>query len=160
MRQQAQLMTQPLGRRQLLRLAGLGALSAAGVALLSACGSSGGGSGKAGGANPTSATGGGAAATVTMTDQLKFEPADLTIAKGTTVTWKNSGQLPHTATDDPGKAIDKAHAALPSGAQPWDSGNVNVGQSWSHTFDVPGKYAYFCIPHEAAGMIGTITVTG
>lgn len=151
--------TRPLGRRQLLRLTGLGALSAAGVALLSACGSNSGVGAKGDGANPTSATGGGAAATVTMTDQLKFEPANLTVAKGATVTWKNSGQLPHTATDDPSKAADKAHAVLPSGAQPWDSGNVNAGQSWSHTFDVPGKYTYFCIPHEAAGMIGTITVT-
>jgi plastocyanin len=29
-----------------------------------------------------------------------------------------------------------------------------------HTFDVPGTYQYFCIPHEMAGMTGTVVVTG
>ena len=27
----------------------------------------------------------------------------------------------------------------------------------SHTFDVPGAYTYFCIPHEMLGMVATIT---
>ncbi len=111
-------------------------------------------------ASATSAPSGAAAggATVTMTDQLKFEPATLTISKGTKVTWRNTGQVAHTVTDDPSKAADKSHAALPSGAQPWDSGMINAGQEYSRTFDVPGTYKYFCIPHEAAGMVGTIIV--
>jgi plastocyanin len=95
-----------------------------------------------------------------MTDALRFEPANLTVAKGTTVIWRNSSQTVHTVTDDPGKASNKADAALPSGAQAWDSGNLNPGQMFSHTFDTPGTYKYFCIPHEAAGMTGTIVVTG
>ena len=95
-----------------------------------------------------------------MTDALRFEPANLTVAKGTTVIWRNSSQTVHTVTDDPDKASNKADAALPSGAQPWDSGNLNPGQMFSHTFDTPGTYKYFCIPHEAAGMTGTIVVTG
>lgn len=49
---------------------------------------------------------------------------------------------------------------LPSGAQPWDSGIVAAGQSWSYTFTTPGEYTYFCIPHEAAGMVAKLTVTG
>lgn len=98
--------------------------------------------------------------TIKMTDQLKFDPAELTIPKGATVTWQNTGQVPHTATDDPSKAANKADASLPAGASPWDSGMMNAGQSWSYTFTVPGEYKYFCIPHEAAGMVGTITVTG
>jgi plastocyanin len=103
---------------------------------------------------------GASVAVVSMTDALRFEPASLTIAKGTTVTWRNSSQTIHTVTDEPTKASNKADAALPSGAQPWDSGNLNPGQTFSHTFDTPGTYKYFCIPHEMAGMTGTIVVTG
>jgi plastocyanin len=101
-----------------------------------------------------------AAATMTMTDALRFEPATLTVAKGATVTWRNTSATMHTVTDDPGKAVTKADATLPSGAQPWDSGNIDPGQTFQHTFDTPGTYKYFCTPHEAAGMVATITVTG
>jgi plastocyanin len=95
-----------------------------------------------------------------MTNALRFEPATLSIQKGTTVTWRNTTGIIHTVTDDPGKAANKADAALPSGAQPWDSGNMNPGETFQHTFDTPGTYEYFCTPHEAAGMVGSITVTG
>jgi plastocyanin len=94
-----------------------------------------------------------------MTDALKFDPATLTVAKGTTVTWRNASQTAHTVTDDASKASNSADAALPSGAQAWDSGNLNPGQTFTHTFDVPGTYKYFCIPHETAGMTATIVVT-
>jgi plastocyanin len=57
-------------------------------------------------------------------------------------------------------AANKADAALPSGAQAWNSGDINPGQTFTHTFDTPGTYKYFCIPHEVAGMTGTIVVTG
>jgi plastocyanin len=36
---------------------------------------------------------------------------------------------------------------------------VNTGQSYSHTFDTSGQYTYFCIPHEALGMVGQVTVS-
>jgi plastocyanin len=94
-----------------------------------------------------------------MTDSLKFEPASMTVPRGATVTWRNTGQVAHTVTDDPSKAVTAADAQLPPGAQAWDSGNLNPGQTFSRTFDVPGTYKYFCQPHEAAGMLGTITVT-
>jgi plastocyanin len=94
-----------------------------------------------------------------MTDANRFEPAELTVPKGSTVTWINKGQAVHTATDDPSKAINKSNAVLPIGAQPFDSGSVPAGASYSHTFDVPGEYTYFCIPHESLGMVGHITVT-
>ena len=97
--------------------------------------------------------------TISMTDANRFQPATLTVPKGSTVTWTNTGQSVHTITDDPAKAINKADAALPGGAQAWDSGNVAGGQSFSHTFDVPGTYKYFCLPHESLGMVATITVT-
>jgi len=98
--------------------------------------------------------------TVNMTDALRFEPATLTVPKGTVVTWRNSSATMHTVTDDPGKAANKADAALPSGAQPWDSGNLDPGKTFQHAFDTPGTYKYFCTPHEAAGMVATIVVTG
>jgi plastocyanin len=96
---------------------------------------------------------------VVMNDANQFMPADLTVARGGTVVWTNTGQMVHSVTDDPSKAINKTDAVLPSGAQPWDSGLINAGQTFSHTFDVPGQYAYFCIPHETLGMVGRITVS-
>lgn len=35
---------------------------------------------------------------------------------------------------------------------------VQPGESFSKTFDVPGTYRYFCIPHEMQGMLGTAIV--
>ncbi len=96
---------------------------------------------------------------VEMNDQLQFVPDSLTIKVGETVTWTTVGAIPHTATADSSKAADPAHVKLPEGAEPWDSGMVNQGESWSRTFDVPGEYAYFCIPHEMAGMVASLTVT-
>jgi len=116
-------------------------------------------------ASATSPTGsgataaGGATVTVNMTNSNEFQPAAITVARGTTVQWVNTGVMPHTVTDDPSKAAKPSDAALPSGAPAWDSGQLNGGQSFSHTFDTPGDYTYFCIPHESLGMVGHITVT-
>ena len=95
-----------------------------------------------------------------MTDQFQFQPATLTVPRGTTVTWMNTGQQQHTVTDDPSKAASRTDAQLPSGAQPWDSGLIDAGKTYTHTFDTPGEYTYFCMPHEALGMVARITVTG
>lgn len=96
---------------------------------------------------------------VKMGDDYKFTPASITIPKGTTVEWQGTGTQPHTATADATKAMDKKHVVLPAGAEPFDSGVINVGASWKHTFTIAGEYSYICIPHEAMGMIGKITVT-
>jgi plastocyanin len=97
---------------------------------------------------------------VTMTDTNQFVPATITIQRGTTLVWSNTGGLPHTVTDDLSKAMNKGDAILPDGTQPWDSGIITGGQTYSRTFDVPGQYSYFCVPHEALGMVGRITVNG
>lgn len=110
--------------------------------------------------SPSPVVGSPTTATVTLTDALKFEPPAITVRKGTTVTWRNTTSVVHSVTDDPSKASNKADAALPSGAQPWDSGDIGPGQSFSRAFDTPGTYKYFCKPHELAGMLGAITVTG
>lgn len=88
----------------------------------------------------------------------RFDPVSLTVPRGATVVWHNVSQEPHTATDDPSKAQQAADASLPPGAQPWDSGTIPPGQNFSHTFETPGTYQYFCIPHESLGMRGTIVV--
>lgn len=113
-------------------------------------------SGAASGGSTSAPTGG---ATVKMTNSNQFDPATLTIAKGTTVTWDNISSTAHTATFDPSKAVNKADAALPAGVTPFDSGMIQPGTKWSHAFAAAGTYKYFCIPHESMGMLGTITVT-
>ena len=90
----------------------------------------------AGGATPAS-TG---PQRVEMGDDV-FRPAQLTVAAGTKVTWVNKGSKAHTVVSN-----DKL----------FDSGLVNVGGEFSHTFDAPGTYLYHCAPH--AKMIGRLVV--
>src|ERR687894_1040371 len=84
--------------------------------------------------------------TVRMEDNF-FDQANITVEPGTTVTWVQSGDNPHTTTSYDGL---------------WDSGMIEGGSdgTFSYTFDEPGTYDYFCIPHEEMGMVGTVTVSG
>jgi len=99
-----------------------------------------------------------AAVTVKMTSDLKFAPETITISAGETVRWVNTSGFPHTATADIEKASNPDHVVLPEGAEPFDSGLMQPEEEYSHRFDVSGRYRYFCIPHEGAGMIGEIIV--
>lgn len=99
-------------------------------------------------------------ATVEMTGALEYVPQTVTVDAGGTVRWINVSGAVHTVTADPTKARDPAHVELPPGAEPFDSGFVDPGGQYSHSFDVPGRYTYFCIPHEGAGMIGEVIVQG
>jgi plastocyanin len=67
----------------------------------------------------TSVTSGAAGVTINLTISNQFQPATLTVARGTTVTWVNTGLAPHTVTDDASKAAKPTDALLPSGAQAW-----------------------------------------
>lgn len=98
------------------------------------------------------------AVTIDMTDALTFAPAQVTITVGGTVTWENPSTVVHTATGDPDNVADPDNVELPDGAEPWDSGFVQPGDSFSHTFTEPGTYHYVCVPHEGVGMAGTIIV--
>lgn len=98
------------------------------------------------------------AVVVHMTNALTFEPKTIEIRVGQTVRWENAGALPHTVTADPGKAGNPDLVRLPEGAAPFDSGLLMDGATFSHTFTVPGEYRYFCIPHAAASMAGTVIV--
>jgi plastocyanin len=76
-------------------------------------------------------------------ENFTFEPRELQIAVGTTVTWQNADDVPHTATskDDP---------------QTFDSGALDTDDKFSYTFTKPGRYAYYCKVHPH--MQGVITV--
>ena len=76
-------------------------------------------------------------------DNFAFKPATLTVAAGTTVTWVNQDDVPHTAT-----ASVKPRA--------FDSGTLDTDQKYSFTFKTPGTYAYFCAVHPH--MTGQIVV--
>ena len=84
--------------------------------------------------------------TVRMEDNF-FDPANITVEPGTTVTWVQSGNNPHTTT-----SYDRL----------WDSGMIEGGSggTFSFTFEETGTYDYYCIPHEDLGMVGTVTVSG
>ena len=84
---------------------------------------------------------------VTIIDS-NFQPGELTVSPGTTVMWTNSGNFPHTVTADDGS---------------FDSGRLQVGDSFEYTFDEPGTYPYHCEIHGATGglgMSGIIVVEG
>jgi plastocyanin len=88
-----------------------------------------------------------------------YEPATLTVSVGTTVQWKNDGQQVHDATDRRDAASRASDVAYPIGAEPFDSGPMQPGQTFSYTFTIPGTYQYICVPHEFGGMTGEVIVT-
>jgi plastocyanin len=81
---------------------------------------------------------------VTISD-FSFEPADLTVNSGTTVTWTNDeGEPVHTVTSDDGAPAE------------FDSDDIDPGGTFEFTFDEAGEYPYVCKIH--ASMNGTVTV--
>ncbi len=97
---------------------------------------------------------------VGMTNALRYRPSEVTITVGQTVEWRNTSNVVHTVTADPALASNRDDVQLPPGAQPFHSGNMMPGAVFRYTFQVPGTYRYFCIPHEYAGMVGTVHVEG
>jgi quinohemoprotein ethanol dehydrogenase len=65
--------------------------------------------------------------------EYSFVPGRVRIKTGTTLTFTNVGDLPHTATSmEQGK---------------WDTGALAKGGTTSITFNQPGNYYYICLPH-------------
>ena len=64
-------------------------------------------------------------------DNFTFTPAELTVKVGTTVTWKNHDDIPHTVVSA-GKFRSKA---------------LDTDDSFSFTFTAAGEYKYFCSLH-------------
>jgi plastocyanin len=98
------------------------------------------------------------AATVGMTNTLEFDPDTVRVQAGQTVRWTNGSVIVHTVTADPEKATKDESVRLPDGAAPFDSGDMDPNTTFEYTFDVPGTYRYFCIPHEGTKMYGTVIV--
>ena len=82
---------------------------------------------------------------------IAFNPAAITIRAGQTVVWQNDDTAPHTTTS--GSCPGGVCAPMPG----WDSGTLNPGQSYSHTFATTGTFSYYCRIHGAM-MQGTIVV--
>ena len=72
---------------------------------------------------------------------FKFMTMDAAVSAGSTVTWKNLDEEPHTVTSDTGE---------------FRSGGLDTGQSFSFKFTKPGVYKYRCSIHPQ--MVGTVTV--
>jgi plastocyanin len=73
-----------------------------------------------------------------------YTPNAVTVPVGTTVTWLNQDDAPHTVT------TTKAPIAF-------DSGPFDKGKSFSYTFTKPGTYEYYCAAHP--DMRASVVVT-
>ena len=65
-------------------------------------------------------------------DNFTFNPERLTLRAGTTVTWRNEDDIPHTVT---------------SSARLFKSIALDTDDTYSFTFTEPGTYEYFCSLH-------------
>lgn len=90
-------------------------------------------------ASPTPSAAG---ALIEMGDHF-FDPSQLTVKVGTTVTWKVVGQSTHDLAARDGTFSDRT---------------MSFGQTFSFTFTKAGSYPYVCMQHEGDGMIGEVTV--
>ena len=74
-------------------------------------------------------------------DNFSFGPATITVPAGTTVTWTNRDDIPHTVVSD-----DKV----------FKSKALDTDEKFSYTFSKPGTYPYFCSIHPK--MTGKVVV--
>jgi len=78
-----------------------------------------------------------------------FIPSTIEVGPGTTVTWENNDNVPHTVTS--GMLSDSETGGT------FDSGISAAGTTFEHTFEEVGEYPYFCLVHP--WMKGTVLVT-
>jgi plastocyanin len=76
-------------------------------------------------------------------DNFSFSPQRVTVKVGTTVTWTNDDDTPHTVA---------------SSTKLFKSKALDTTDSFSFTFTTPGAYQYFCSLHPH--MTGTVVVEG
>ena len=74
-------------------------------------------------------------------DNFTFTPKSMTVKVGTTVTWTNEDDIPHTVT---------------SATKQFKSKALDTDDKFAFTFTTPGTYEYFCSLHPH--MTGTISV--
>jgi len=74
-------------------------------------------------------------------DNFSFGPATLTVAVGTSVTWTNRDDIPHTVVSTDGAFKSKV---------------LDTDEKFSFTFSKAGTYPYFCSIHPK--MTGKVIV--
>jgi plastocyanin len=79
--------------------------------------------------------------TIVMAKDFMFAPTSLTIKAGSTVTWTNHDDEPHTVVSTEGL---------------FRSGALDTNESFSFRFEKAGTYRYACSIHPR--MLGTIVV--
>lgn len=87
--------------------------------------------------------------TTIIIQNFAFNPASITISRGSTVTWTNQDSVQH-------QIINDATATAGQG-QIFESSPIGQGQSYSFTFTTAGTYPYHCNIHPY--MKGTVIVT-
>lgn len=83
-----------------------------------------------------------------LVKDYSYTPGSATIKQGDTVKWINKAENQHTVTS--GKD------GVPDGV--FSSKRLQKDESFSYTFESPGIFTYFCTPHNAFGMKGTVEV--
>jgi len=134
-------------RRALLRASGAAVF---GSAALAGCTEAGGGC-EVEGADATVAVGPGGNV---------FRPESVSVPEGGTVGWcvESAG---HNVSGVPEHSDE---VSLPDGAEPFASYGddkyavLEIGDTYSHTFETAGAYTYVCIPHVSVGMVGSVEV--
>jgi plastocyanin len=102
-----------------------------------------GGENRGGGGDEDGAgAGGGGGGAEVSEEGIAFNPAEVTVAVGDTVTWTNNDSVPHDVTAD----------SFSSG----DPGGMAPGDTFEETFDEAGTFDYVCTVHP--GMEGTVIV--
>lgn len=79
-------------------------------------------------------------------ENFAFQPASISVKKGTTVTWTNKDSTQHSVIPDSGDSDAFQGSEL-----------LSQGATYSFTFNTPGTYTYHCGPHPQ--MTGSVTVT-
>jgi plastocyanin len=85
---------------------------------------------------------------------LEFQPPEITVNVGDTVTWEVTESIgsPHSVTSGEAGTDDEG-ALFDSGP----SGLANVGETFQHTFEAAGTFPYFCTVHGES-MSGEVVV--
>jgi plastocyanin len=97
---------------------------------------------------PADTGGGGGGGTEVSMESIQFEPKEVSVSAGDTITFVNNESVPHDVHKTSGPGEDFASGP---------SGGMQEGDTFELTLDQPGTYEYVCDVH-APGMAGSITV--
>lgn len=100
-----------------------------------------------------------------MSDGNRFDPSTVTVRVGETLRFVNDSSQAHTVTAYEDSLPDGIDYFASGGFDGEESARAGVargllrpGEFFEVTFAAPGRVRYFCIPHEAQGMIGSIVI--